>query len=76
MAAMENLRVICEDASNGKFPEGFTLMQVWHLIDIYNDLERGKKHEFIKYEIARLLDSVGIKTEHKGIGWEAIPVAA
>lgn len=76
MNAMENLREICERISDGKFPDGFTLMQARHLVEIYIDLARGKRHEFIEYEIARLLESVDIQVKKKGIGWEAIPSAA
>ena len=76
MNAMDSLREICEKVSDGKFPKGFTLMQARHLIEIYIDLARGKKHEFIEYEVARLLESIEIPVRRNGIGWEAIPVAA
>ena len=74
MNAMDELREICEKISVGKFPESFTLMQARHLVDIYNFLMQGEKCCFIEYEIARLLESLGIFVKRKGVGWVALPV--
>lgn len=72
--AMDELRSICEKIYDGRFPENFTLMQARHMVEIYIDLARGKNHEFIEHEIARLLESIGIFVKKNGVGWVAMPV--
>ena len=74
MNAMGTLREICEQISVGKFPENYTLVQARHLIDVYNYLLQGEECSFIEYEIARLLESIGIFVKRKGVGWVASPL--
>ena len=69
---MAKLKEILEKIfETGNLPKNITPYEADRLVDIYNDLLSGRKSEFIESNIKDVLDSCGIKTEAKGVGWVA-----
>ncbi len=67
---MKKLRnIIIEAYYYGKLPKGMTLYDFRVIEIIYEDLLLKRQSEFINEKIKSLLESLGLKTKEKGVGW-------
>ena len=67
---MTKLKKIIEKAySTGKLPNKLTISDFREIEFVYHNLLCGKPTEIINERIKTILDSCGIKTQEKGIGW-------
>lgn len=67
---MKKLRnIIIEVYDSGKLPKGMTLYDFRAIEIIYEDLLLKRQSEFINKKIKSLLESLGLKTKEKGVGW-------
>lgn len=62
-------KIIDTTKDTGKLPKGLSLTDFRTLEDVYNNLLKETEVEFISNSVKTLLDSCGIKTREKGIGW-------
>ena len=53
----------------GMLPKDTSYSDMRTLVDIYNELVDGKNPEFIQFNVKKVLDTCGILTAPKGIGW-------
>lgn len=68
---MEKLRAYLEKWIDGKKVKDIkvTPVDIYNLIDIYNDIIKKRKPEFISGNVKNVLDKCGIETVECGIGW-------
>lgn len=68
---MKKLRVWITKWIDGQKVRGIyvTPDDIYSIIEVYNDIVKGKNPEFINGKVKEILDKCGIQTEVKGIGW-------
>lgn len=69
---MIKLKGYIEQWKNGKIVKGVhvSLYDINCCIDVYNEIIREEKPEFINGKVKEILDKCDIKTVEHGIGWK------
>lgn len=68
---MEKYKQIIDKCLDGKFPKGITQSDVLTMIEIFRDLVKLRRAEFIQSSIAAVLEKCRIVVEPCGIGYVA-----
>ena len=68
---MEKLKIILENCIDGKFPRGITRADFLTMVEIFRDLVKNNRAEFLQSSIVPVLKRCKISVEPDGIGYIA-----
>lgn len=72
MEKLHNYIKVWLDGRNVRGIKNVSLIDRYEIMDIYNEIVKGNKPEFINGKCKEILDKCGIGTIERGIGWKVL----